>query len=64
VPECNYEWKIMNYEFGCFGIVALTKAMQNTTDVCGLLQKPLIRSNENKIFSLIMKLNRSCDWGL
>ena len=28
VPKCNYEWEIMNYEFGCFGNMALTKAMK------------------------------------
>ena len=27
VPECNYEWSILNYEKGCFGNVALTKPM-------------------------------------
>jgi hypothetical protein len=27
VPECNYELKILNYEKGCFGNAALTKAM-------------------------------------
>ena len=28
VPESNYECKIMNYELGCFGIVARTKTMK------------------------------------
>jgi hypothetical protein len=40
------------------------KSNANTTDVCGLLQRTLICSYENKIFTLIIKLNRSGDWGL
>jgi hypothetical protein len=27
VPNCNYEWRIINYELGCYGNMALTKAM-------------------------------------
>ena len=40
------------------------KSNANTTDLCGLLLKPLISSYENKISSLLIKLNRSDDWGL
>ena len=28
VPKWNYEWRIVNYELGCYGNMALTKAMQ------------------------------------
>jgi hypothetical protein len=28
VPKCNYEWGIMNYDLGCYGNIALTKAMK------------------------------------
>ena len=28
VPKCNYEWRIVNYDFGCYGNVALTKAIK------------------------------------
>ena len=33
VLESNFEWRIMNYELGCCGNMARTKAMQILTDL-------------------------------
>jgi hypothetical protein len=28
VPKCNYDWRIVNYDLGCYENIALTKAMK------------------------------------
>ncbi len=61
VPECNYEWRILNYEKGCYENAARTKAMEILTALNTKLLKTVtvnvLESNYNrKVSNEIVKV--------